>query len=57
MQHARAVQACREALHHPSYVNSARNCFKAACIEAAFACSEALDLISRTEAKPVTRYR
>ncbi|AUX78747.1 MULTISPECIES: DUF982 domain-containing protein [Sinorhizobium] len=57
VQHARAVQACREALHHPSYANSARNCFKAACIEAAFACSEALDLISRTEAKPVTRHR
>ncbi|WP_085026014.1 DUF982 domain-containing protein [Ensifer aridi] len=57
VQHARAVQACREALHHSAYANSSRNRFRAACIEASFGCSEAENLMSRTAAKPVSRHR
>ncbi|WP_072642858.1 DUF982 domain-containing protein [Sinorhizobium americanum] len=55
--HARAVGACRAALHHPEYASSARNCFMAACVEASFACSEAGNLRSRAETKMVSRYR
>lgn len=46
VQHAQAVAACREALLHPEYANAARNCFRAACIEAALACSGPADLDS-----------
>ncbi|MFC0808562.1 hypothetical protein ACFHWW_24440 [Ensifer sp. P24N7] len=56
MQHARAVKACREALHHPAYANSAINCFRAACIEASFAWSETGNLGSRTESKLAGRH-
>ncbi|WOS66753.1 DUF982 domain-containing protein [Sinorhizobium fredii] len=57
VQHARAVQACREALHHPAYASSARNCFRAACSEASFACSEAGNPGSRIEPKLVSRHK
>ncbi|MBP1885060.1 hypothetical protein J2Z50_003350 [Ensifer mexicanus] len=57
MPHARAVQVCREALHHSEYANSARNCFIAACVEASLAYSEAENLGSRAEAKMVSRHR
>lgn len=38
-RHARAVQACREALQHPHFSEAARNFFVAACIEASLACN------------------
>ncbi|MEY9165830.1 hypothetical protein ABIE78_003949 [Sinorhizobium fredii] len=41
-QQARAVRACRAALHHPQYSDWAKNSFIAACIEASFACSDVL---------------
>ncbi|MDK1376537.1 MULTISPECIES: DUF982 domain-containing protein [unclassified Sinorhizobium] len=57
MQHARAVQVCREALHHSEYANSARNCLIAACVEASLAYSEAENVGSRAEAKTMSRHR
>jgi len=54
VQHARAVNACREALQQPEYVNTARNCFRAACIEASLVCGEGADLGSRADAKIVS---
>ncbi|WP_085026278.1 DUF982 domain-containing protein [Ensifer aridi] len=56
VQQARAVKACREALQHPEYANSAKNCFRAACIEASLACNEAANPGSRAEAKMVSRH-
>lgn len=38
-QRGRAISACRAALRHPDYSESARVFFIAACIEASLACS------------------
>lgn len=54
-RHARAVEACREALQHPQYSETARNCFLAACIEASFACSEMANWHSRADSTVVSR--
>lgn len=56
-QQARAIAACRAALHHSEYANSARNSFMAACIEASLACSEAVNFHSRVRFKGASRHR
>lgn len=54
-RHARAVQACRQALQYPQYSEAARNCFVAACIEASLAFSEMANCGCRADSTVVSR--
>ncbi|MGN7734458.1 DUF982 domain-containing protein [Rhizobiales bacterium] len=57
VQQARAIEACRAALRHSEYTNSAKNSFVAACIEASLECSDAVKFGFRFSYKGASRHR